>query len=406
MLTEIVHGYGAARRVIQQAPEQLPDFLAGFDTPDYPYDAVLVNGGFGDNALVQPWIIQAVQQWNAEWDYPKLILAQPDEFFGYIEKNFADKIPVLKTDFGGWWEDGAGSTAVETLLSRRAEERIVTAEMLHSLAGILGKAAYPKDKFDEVWHDILLYNEHTWGASASVRQPEAEQTVKQWQVKAAFAMMPMPRSRRSPCLLECRSLLAAIAPPADLVVFNPLAWSRSALVTTDLPGAVQDRATKKISLCQSLPEGGNCFLADDLPSIGYRSYDSTPVGGPASDAAEFSGHQMENEFYRVTLNPKTGGVQSILDKQTGRELVDPDREQDLGELIYVTGGDGTYAIHSDLDNLPPPRFEYHRQTGTKIEHSVGPVFGELSSESSAQNFPKIKMRIRLYRGMKKLDLTF
>ena len=171
MLTEIVHGYGAAQRVIQQAPEQLPDFLAGFDTPDYPYDAVLVNGGFGDNALVQPWIIQAVQQWNAEWDYPKLILAQPDEFFGYIEKNFADKIPVLKTDFGGWWENGAGSTAVETVLSRRAEERIVTAEMLHSLAGILGKAAYPKDKFDEVWHDILLYNEHTWGIRRAFGSP-------------------------------------------------------------------------------------------------------------------------------------------------------------------------------------------------------------------------------------------
>ena len=79
-----------------------------------------------------------VEKWNAEWEYPKLILGRPADFFGYIEKNFASKIPVLKTDFGGWWEDGAASSALETVLCRRAEERAVTAEMLHSLAARAG----------------------------------------------------------------------------------------------------------------------------------------------------------------------------------------------------------------------------------------------------------------------------
>ena len=122
--------------------------------------------------------------------------------------------------------------------------------------------------------------------------------------------------------------------------------------------------------------------------------------------SQISGNQMENEFYRVTLNPKTGGIQSIFDKQIGRELVDADSEYNLGELVYVTGGEGTYAIHSDLANLPPPKFEYHRQSGTKIEKIIGPVFGELTSESTAENFPKIKLRVRLYRGLKQLDLIF
>ena len=85
-----------------------------------------------------------VEKWNAQWEYPKLILARPEDFFRYIEQNFAAKIPVLRADFGTWWEDGAASSARETALCRRAEERAVTAEMLHSLAAVLGKDPYPK----------------------------------------------------------------------------------------------------------------------------------------------------------------------------------------------------------------------------------------------------------------------
>jgi len=114
---------------------------------------------------------------------------------------------------------------------------------------------------------------------------------------------------------------------------------------------------------------------------------------------------MENEFYRVTLNPKTGGIASIYDKQLGRELVDTNDEFDLGELIYVTGGEGTSAVDPNLTNLPP-RFEDHWPTGTGIKSANGPVFGELISEATNENFPQITMRVRLYRGLKQLDLSY
>ena len=182
------------------------------------------------------------------------------------------------------------------------------------------------------------------------------------------------------------------------MVFNSLAWTRNALVKTDVAGAVQDMATKKTIPCQALPEGGNCFIADRLPSIGYRGYRNATLSRPEPDAVRISGNQIENEFYRVTLNPKTGGIGSIYDKQIKRELVDTDADFDLGELVYVTGGDGTSAIHSDLKRLPPPKFEYHWQGGAGIKSLNGPVFGELDSEATNRDFPKITMRVRLYRG--------
>ena len=405
VLSYIAGGYAMAGGLISsmdQAGERLPSLLAGYENTNYPYDAVLVNGAFSDNQGVAPWLAEVVEKWNAQWEYPKLILGRPADFFRYIEQNFAAKIPVLRGDFGAWWEDGAGSSARETALCRRAEERAVTAEMLHSLAAVLGKEPYPKWNFDELWRNILLYNEHTWGAAGSISAPTSEQTVKQWEVKGSFARQADAASRQ---LLEAGMVkLATMAPAADLVVFNPLSWSRTDLVTTEQAGAVQDVKTKRKLPCQALPEGGSCFVASELPSVGYRSYRKMFEAEPAANAATFAEGRMENEFYRVTLDATNGALKSILDKETGCELVDPDSEYRLGELIYVSGGEGSHAISSDLKGLPAPTFSYHRQKAVRVSQSNGPVFGELASEVAADKFTKITLRVRLYQGLKRLDV--
>jgi hypothetical protein len=405
VLSHIAGGYAMAGGLISSlelAGERLPGLLASYENAGYAYDAVLVNGAFSDNQGVAAWLPEVVEKWNAQWEYPKLILGRPEDFFRYIEQNFAAKIPVMRGDFGAWWEDGAASSARETALCRRAEERAVTAEMLHSLAAVLGGAPYPKWDFDELWRNILLYDEHTWGAAGSISAPQAEQTIKQWEVKGSFARQADAASGQ---LLESGMVkLARLIPAADLVVFNPLAWSCTNLVTTAPADAVQDLKTKRMIPCQTLPEGGSCFVAGDLPSVGYRSYRRVASTGPVTNAVSFSGAEMENEFYRVSLDPKSGALNSILDKETGRELIDPESEYRLGELIYVSGGEGSYAVHSDLKGLPAPKFTYHRQNGVRVSQANGPVFGELASEATAEKFPKITLRVRLYRGLKRVDV--
>ena len=405
VLSSIAGGYGMAGGLIsslEQAGERLPGLLASYENAGYAYDAVLVNGAFSDNQGVAAWLPEVVEKWNAQWEYPKLILGRPEDFFRYLEQNFATKIPVMRGDFGAWWEDGAASSARETALCRRAEERAVTAEMLHSLAAVLGGAPYPKGNFDELWRNILLYDEHTWGAAGSIWTPKAEQTVKQWEVKGSFARQADAASGH---LLESGMVkLAGLVPAADLVVFNPLAWSRTDLVTTEPADAVQDAKTKRKIPCQTLPEGGSCFVAADLPSVGYRSYRKVAPAAPVTNAARFSDHQMENEFYRVSLDAKSGALKSILDKETGRELIDAESEYRFGELVYVSGGEDSYAVSSNLKGLPPPKFAYHRQTGVRVTQANGPVFGELASEATAEKFPKITLRVRLYHRLKRVDL--
>ncbi len=408
LLSHIAPGYAMAGGLlssVEQVAAQLPGLLAAHERPDYPYDAVLVNGAFGDNQGVASWVAEVVEKWNAEWEYPRLILGRPEEFFRYVEDNFAARIPVVKADFGAWWEDGAGSSALETALCRRAEERAVTAEMLHSLAAVLGGAKYPKEDFDQLWRNALLYDEHTWGAWCSISQPQCEQTIRQWDVKGAFARQADAASRR--LLDEGMRKLAGLVPAADVVVFNPLAWTRKDLVVMSgrAAGTVQDLQSNQELQCQALPEGGACFIAPDLPSAGYRSYRRladrpTPAQGPAPASESV----MENEFYRVSLDPTTGAVKSVLDKETGRELVDAQSEYGLGEMLYVSGGEGSYAVHSDLRGLPAPKFSVHRQRSTRIRQVDGPVFSELTSQAEGETLHGIALRVRLYHGLKRLDL--
>jgi alpha-mannosidase len=189
------------------------------------------------------------------------------------------------------------------------------------------------------------------------------------------------------------------------VVFNPLSWSRKAIVTTTNTEAVVDLETKRTIPCQALPEGGSCFIAKDLPSVGYRSYRNAGPVGPAEEPLILGSQEMENEFYHITLDPRTGVPSSILDKETGRELVDAQSEYGFGEVIYVSGGEGTYAVHSDL-NLPAPKFTYHHQNASRAVRINGPVFSELTRSTGAEKLPKITLRMRLYHGLKRLDLNY
>src|ERR1019366_4332282 len=99
----------------------------------------------------------------------------------------------------------------------------------------------------------------TWGAAGSLSAPTAEEAVKQWGVPGSFAREADAASGH---LLESGMVkLAGRVPAADLVVFNPLAWSRTDLVTTEQADTVQDVKTKRKLPCPALPPGGSWFVA-------------------------------------------------------------------------------------------------------------------------------------------------
>ena len=87
-------------------------------------------------------------------------------------------------DWTPYWEDGAGSSALETGMNRASSDRLSQAEALWAMKNPSG---YPSQEFEAAWKKVLLYSEHTWGAWCSVSDPENKMTKEQWEIKKSYA---------------------------------------------------------------------------------------------------------------------------------------------------------------------------------------------------------------------------
>jgi|GEM_PF-303895 len=77
------------------------------------------------------------------------------------------------------------------------------------------------------------------------------------------------------------------------------------------------------------------FRANAVPALGYRTYRLVPRADHPSfpSAVSITNEWIENRYYRIEMDTKTGAVCSLKDKQSGREWIDRDTPHALGPLI-------------------------------------------------------------------------
>ena len=156
---------------LAKAPDyRIIEYMDELAEKRYPYSMVQVRYTVGgDNGPPDPDLADRVRSWNEKYSSPRIVIATASEMFAEFERRHGASIPEVRGDFTGYWEDGAASTARETARSRAAAGRLVQAEALWS---ILGKVGFPEGKDDEAWRQVVLFSEHTWGASDSVTDPD------------------------------------------------------------------------------------------------------------------------------------------------------------------------------------------------------------------------------------------
>jgi alpha-mannosidase len=80
------------------------------------------------------------------------------------------------------------------------------------------------------------------------------------------------------------------------------------------------------------------FAAADVPSIGYATYRLVPTSGPAAEGSDpalnASRTGLENQYFRITLDPATGTIKSIYDKAQGKELLDQAAPFEGNQFVY------------------------------------------------------------------------
>lgn len=373
------------------------DYVRELADKGYPYDMVQVRYTVGgDNGPPDPALPDMVKAWNEKYESPRLVIATSRQMFEEFERRYGTALPSFAGDMTPYWEDGAMSSAAETVMNRQAVYRLLQAETLWAM---LDPASYPADDFYGAWRQALLFDEHTWGASNSISEPDSPEAKTQWDYKRAMAV---EADRSSRDLLNGAIRDRAKQPPSGemppapfLVVYNTSSWPRTDLVIVEpslsRPGDhVSDEQGHPIP-SQRLSTGELALLARDVPAFGQKRYTISKGSAHAEGRVEISDHSLDNGLLRVIVDGSSGAISSLRWKERDAELVDSGDNMGLNDFFYVPGRDP-----KDARRNPQPKIALKES---------GPLVASLLIESEAPGCRSLKRELRLVQGLDRLEIT-
>jgi hypothetical protein len=404
--------FGGLQGEIAAGHESLPVFLQAYTRPEYKSDAVLVYGTQWENTDLFPDQASLADNWNKIYAYPHIQYSGFGEALGHIARQFGPAIPVERGDGGPYWEDGIVSTARSAAIERESEQRALAAEKFSTLSSLVNPRLQPEaEALKRLWNNMVLFDEHTWGADRSVSNPKSQEARDQLAVKEGFAR----EARRQVDYVLERGLAAladSIYDPEDtLLVFNPLSWPRSGMVEMDLDKGRElvDLTTQRTISFEILTTGQSYyhvrFLAPDVPAVGYKAFALREAKAEPPTAPADPEETLENSYYRVKLDPQSGAVKSILDKELHKELVNTASPNRFDQYLYVTGADQTpNRLVEYSSGWPVPELAIHRAGGGRLLSVTKQPFGVVARlESAGMNTPHLETEIILFDGRKKIE---
>jgi alpha-mannosidase len=213
---------------------------------------------------------------------------------------------------------------------RESEEQMLNAEKWSSLAWLSG-TPYPASELNEAWKKVLFNQFHDLAAGSGIGVI----------YKDAQKDYDMVRFTADTATHQAASAIASYIDTQSggkgvpVLVFNPLAWERTDLVdfTVQLPAAASAveivNAAGKVLNSESSTQNAETHaftvraLVPEVPSLGYELVYARPASGAKSAQVEVSadGHTLENEFLRVTVDPKTGCITSLINKKSNFDAI-------------------------------------------------------------------------------------
>lgn len=149
--------------------ERITRYLENLESDDFPVDIIplpvsgLVTDNSSPSALIMTRIRELNERFNGQID---IKISTLDEFFVALRDQELENIKTVKGEWPDWWTDGVGSTPLETQLFRNSQRKL---EIVRNLD--------PDNQFvdnkilNSAFYNQMLYSEHTWGLSESIRQP-------------------------------------------------------------------------------------------------------------------------------------------------------------------------------------------------------------------------------------------
>ena len=404
----------------------------------YPWDILhlRIQGQFADNAPPRYIMAETVKRWNESWAYPKLRLSTNKDFFEDAEQRLGSQIQTIEGDWTDWWVEGVGSGARPNAMVRNAQINAADAQTVGALASFYGSVEGPEiTKGSEVvYGNASLFDEHTWGAANpwTIGDEGMDSGDQQWHWKYAKALAADDEGE---VLLDraCSHLgdVLSTAPGAlaSFYISNTAIWKRSDEVMVFLPESrvpletpikvIDSRNKKELSFYESgqiNPKHRNAgrfihIAINDAPAIGVVRVDILEGSKNKESKGELKNELvLENEFLKVTLDPKTSSVSSIYSKSLKKEIVRQDSVVGFNGYIYdeyaSAGGfnhqSGRMEGNVGLDLLATRSLT---RPGVVIDSGTNDVKEWVTIESQAPGSSWIRATYSLNKNADRLDIN-
>ena len=263
----------------------------------------------------------------------KVRIGTISDFGDRMMKEDLSGLPVITEDMPDSWIHGPMCNPDGVIQTRKAVPDLYAAESLNTLLSSWGVDTEDvASSIADGYENSMLYYEHTWGGAidwvckyipakdnigqvsnwfygdqwkADLKTNKYDRHLVSWEEHTDYA-----RNADKFASASLQGGLNALAKAVAIsyhrtVAFNPLPWKRDVIING--------------SLVKDIPAGG--YMA--LPKVAVSS--TRPVK---------AGNTFANVNFKIVLDPKRGAIRSLIDKSSGRELIDSSGEHKFGQYLH------------------------------------------------------------------------
>jgi alpha-mannosidase len=279
--------------------------------------------------------IDSIHRYDRMGTFGRMKMSSPREYFDEMLARgpaFLENLGVRRDDLQhhapGCYSAHSGIKAWQ----RRAQFNVLNAERWAAVSALDSGVAYPREDLERAWKQVLFNQFHDILPGSAIEQ-SYDDARDQLGEAVAISKRIITRAHN---LIAARIGIPFEPATQPVVVFNPHPWAVEEDVELQygvqptgvhvVDGAGVTTVSQRVQSVATTDDKGRGAVAfrASLPPFGYRLYRLRP--GPALDPAPSRGlvvseTVLENEFLRAEFDPATGWLSSLLNKETGVDVV-------------------------------------------------------------------------------------
>jgi hypothetical protein len=357
MFDQILNVWDDSVARMQQGLAEYEEVLAQIGYPhDFLYLTATNPPNMWDNNPPNLKVAELIRAWNEQGLSPTIRFVSPAMLRDRLRQLPREWLPLYYGDWTDYWNFGCASTADETRRNQNTKPLLSAAELIRSFRPATAPYARPAAEIADLsaraWSALNLYDEHTWGAAGSIRQPDDPHTKAQRHFKLITAYDAHEMGQY--LLVHELEALAQNPPQTDaqegVLLVNPTP------VAVDHVFSVADQwfhPGKRLRTNRFTPmqhwatvrqeQGGTSTYGPvHLPPYSWRKVPlrdlvraqvvppSLAVRTGRADGVGF----LENTYLRLEYGLTTGQITSVFDKQRSWQVLPADREYGFFEFIH------------------------------------------------------------------------